>query len=212
MKQYRNLLCLFICFAIYASILVSCGTNNTVDGKIISYETLQAYETPISVYRFQGQVIDNYLMLSAKLISPSCKDINDTIKIKLRFQNLTNEPITITSEFNIISGGLGAGGNITALISDSDENRIYTLADVNLSSDTFYVYPNIFSTIPSKSFTEFIIDYEFPKRVYANLTDEVRSVTSPGNYLIRFVYSDYLRENNNWEGTISSNDITVCIK
>ena len=204
-----------ICLAFTANILLSCSNNHVripEDEGLTTYETLQAYKTPMSVYYYEGQVTNVGLMFSVEVISSECNSVGEPIKIKLFFQNITKEPIKITSEFNIINGGLGAGGNITAIISDNRKNRIYTLADINLSSDTFYTPANEYSTISKNAVEEFTIDYYFPKKIYRNKTDEIRSTPTPGQYLIRFVYSDYQRENNNWEGVVSSNLITVCIK
>ncbi|HNE06550.1 MAG TPA: hypothetical protein PLT08_18620, partial [Anaerolineales bacterium] len=180
--------------------------------RLTTYETLQAYPSPMSVYSFDGQVTDGRLMFSVEVISSECNNAGEPIKINMFFQNLTTGPILITSGFNIINGGLGAGGNLTAIIFDSHKNRIYTLADRNLSSDTFYVPLNEYSTIFQNASKKFATDYYFPKKIYRNKTDEIRSTPTSGQYLIRFVYSDYQRENNNWEGVVSSNLITVCIK
>ena len=217
MKANRKLLAFIIFLAFTANILLSCSNKNDgipEDESLTTYETLQAqgYETLFSVYDYDGQVTDGMLVLATEAVSPKCNNIGEPIKIKLFFQNRTKEPIVLTSEFNIINGGFGTGGNLTAIIFDSHKSRIYTLADINLSSDTFYTRPNVYSTISPNATKEFGIDYYFPKKIYRNKTDEIRSTPMPGQYLIRFVYSDHQRESNNWEGIVSSNLITVCIK
>lgn len=217
MKANRKLLAFIIFLAFTANILLSCSNKNDgipEDESLTTYETLQAqgYETLSSVYNYDGQVTDGVLVLATEVVSPKCNNIGSPIKIRLFFQNRSNDPIVITSEFNVINGGFGAGGNLIAIIFDSKKNRIYTLADINLSSDTFYTRPNVYSTILPNSLEEFTIDYYFPDLIFRNKTDEVRSTPVSGQFLIRFVYSDRQRENSNWEGIVSSNLITVCIQ
>ncbi len=215
MELSRKLSGLLICLTFVTNILFSCDNNHVdvpEDEILMSHETLQAYETPLSVYRYNGQVTNSGLVFSVEAIASKCNNIGEPIELKLIFQNTTKEPIMITSEFNVINGGVGAGGNLTAIISDSRKNQIYTLADKNLSSDTFYFPPNKYSTIHQDAVEEFTIDYYFPNKLYKNKTDETRSVPTSGKYLIRFVYSDYQREKDNWEGIVSSNLITVCIQ
>lgn len=215
MKWNRKQSSILIYLAFAAKILLSCSINYDripEEERLTTYETLQAYKTPLSVYHYDGQVTDGGLAFFVEVISSKCSDVGGPIKIKLFFQNRTKLPITISSEFNVINGGYSGGGDLSTIIFDNNKRQIYTLADINLGSDIFQAPPSKYSTIPQNAVEEFAIDYYFPEEIIRDKIDEIRSTPSPGQYLIRFVYSDHQRESNNWEGIVSSNLITVCIK
>lgn len=197
-------------------IFVSCkkpvNSHFLEEPKVITNETLQAYNTPMSIYEIQEQITDGNLALFAEALVSNCIPFDKNIKVRLVFKNLSSYPITFTSEFYVVNGGVGSGGNLTALIHTVNGDKVLTLADVNLSSDTFNTPTSTNSTIDMNGSQRFVIDYQFPQYVISDRASKTLTKPVSGEYLIRFVYSNIKKGINNWEGIISSNQIKICLE
>jgi hypothetical protein len=179
---------------------------------LVLISTLQSYPTPISVYKYPGQVTDGILLLSVERVADECHNIGDLIELKFLFKNLTEKVIKIPSDFVIAVNRQGAGGNLHPFVTSIAGKDVYGLGDVTMV--------DIFST-PSRNqvaisaYDEIgvVLRYEFPKYIIESQSDESNPpvTPSPGHYFLRFVYSEYKRNTDVWFGVIGSNQVEICI-
>jgi hypothetical protein len=175
--------------------------------------TIQSASTPISVFEYQGQVTDGSISLSIEPANVACVPIDQPIPIKLIFTNLTTEEITIPADFLIAVNRRGDGGNLIPLLRDANGINLLSLADYQLV-DIFSTPSSTVSKISSRKSYETTIDYYFPQELVATKSNEKYQLItpSPGQYFIRFVFSEYRRDDPIWYGTIGSNFTKICIQ
>lgn len=217
--QKINRLLVSIILCAYLLILVSCqrALNNSDDPlsnhqspMIVS--TLQSYTTPISVFEYPDQVTDGKLLLSIELAENTCFQASKPIAIRLIFSNLTNELLTIPSDFSIAVNRRGDGGNLIPFITTVKGVSVLPLADYQLV-DIFSTPSNINSKISANQKTEFEVNFLFPQDLVLSESIETYQLATPtpGQYFIRLVYAEYRRNDDIWHGAIGSNQLEICV-
>jgi hypothetical protein len=178
----------------------------------MSIATLQAYPTPMNVFEYPGQVTDGSLLFSINAVNVECSKIGDSTELVLTFGNLTDKTINLPADFSIAVNRRGDGGNIIPFIANADEVDVFTLGDFQLV-DIFNMPSNIYREIPANQSVDFTIGFRFPKYLVQATSNETIDFATPvpGQYFIRFVYSEYKRDIDAWHGAIGSNRIEICI-
>jgi len=174
--------------------------------------TLQSYTTPLSVFEYLDQVTDGKLLLSIELVNNKCSHTNVPIEVRIIFKNLTDTAITLPADFSIAVNRKGMGGNLIPFITTREGKDVLSLADYQLV-DIFSTPSNIYKKIPAEQEVNFDVKFKFPQTLVASQSAETYELATPnpGQYLIRFVYSEYRRSDDIWYGKIGSNRIEICI-
>ncbi len=210
----------FILLPFFLLLFISCTVAETNQGNLdqtnyppVTIATIQSASTPISVFEYQGQVTDGSISLSIEPANGGCVPVDQPIPIKLIFTNLTTEEIAIPADFSIAVNRRGDGGNLIPLLRDANGLNLLSLADYQLV-DIFSTPSSMVSKIPSQKSYETTIDYYFPQELVASKSNEKYQLTtpSPGQYSIRFIFSEYKRDDATWYGTIGSNFTKICIQ
>jgi hypothetical protein len=130
----------------------------------------------------------------------------------LVFTNSTDKSIKLPNAFFIAANRHGAGGNVIPLITSIHGTDVYSLADTQFV-DIFATPSNSYYELPPKQTVDFAIDYFFPSLLSQIESNTIKGYVTPapGQYHIRFVYSEHKREIDTWHGLIGSNQIEVCV-
>lgn len=172
--------------------------------------TPEADRTYLSMFDYPDQVSDGILLLSVEKFNDGCHKPGYPIAFIFKFKNLTDEPIRVQSEFTISINRDGATGNISPFITSKDGSTVYSMYD-GMIIDAFWGPADIYTVIPAKQEIEEVLVYRFPERIFTDPESFDTELTSPGQYFLRFIYSNNNREADVWNGIISSNRVDVCI-
>lgn len=152
-----------------------------------------------------------------------CYDIEKPIPIQVRFENVTDVPLMIYTEYLIGPSDDHRRGpffNIFPKIWDASGQAIsYDLGAVDFLG--FWAKPNDFVELQPQETFETKINFYFPISIR---TDNRYTIPTRGTYPLRLVYvnsvigpavnppSFYLSDWNAWIGEVESNEIEICIK
>jgi hypothetical protein len=178
----------------------------------MSIATLQSYSTPINVSEYSGQVTDGQLLLSVTTMSDGCSKAGSPIELVLVFKNLTDGIINLPANLSIAANRRGDGGDLIPFMVNADGVDVFTLADFQLV-DIFNTPSNTYREIPANDSIDFTIEFRFPKYLAQAISSETIdfATPAPGQYFMRFVYSEYKRDVNTWDGAVGSNRFEICI-
>lgn len=182
---------------------------------VFSDSTLTNQEILRLSYSYDKQVSDGSLILYAsqigqdchKIYLPSPKNKQPVITVELVFQNISEKPLVIETEFKLTQGRLTDLGFLY-FYGDGERLHISSLTPDEFSIPTTFVY------IPAHESYKHVITLGLPI--------EIRSDNGPwelipaGQYYVKFLYvNDHQKvgqQEDVWTGIISSNPVEFCVK
>jgi hypothetical protein len=157
---------------------------------------------------------DGKLALTVRVKEMKCFSIAEPIPIVLVFENLTDEPLKLESNFIYSSKRMSANGNIFVWLTGPDGTPLLTLGDI-LPEDFLEPtrLPLRYQTLSGHSKLETEIAYQIPEQVLDGYATKSEPFTpTPGQYLLRVIYQSLASEQENeWEGLIASQRIELCV-
>lgn len=164
-----------------------------------------ANETAVSewssiVEKSINQTTDGELVLYAKKVDPACHDktLSQSYNVQFAFLNTSDAPLILPGRFHVTISGM-ITSDINPLYFTQNGERVY-LPSWFITDTAVNPPPPI--SIPPQEVYETILEIPLPK-----------SLT--GNYYVKFVFVSVFetigRFANIWNGSISSNVISLCI-
>jgi hypothetical protein len=141
-----------------------------------------------------------------------CRQRLEPFVIMLSFVNFTNAKIKLADEFILAKNRIGNGGNISVILRTIQGEDLYTIWD-NRIVDYFPPPSKNFVLIPANYSLDIAIEYYFPKEFLKTWpsNEEIIVTPMPDSYMLSFVYSQYQGNTDMWNGTLVSNEITICL-
>ena len=178
----------------------------------LNFATLQAYPTPLTILDVRDQVSDGKLLFSVEEVEPECHKAGAAIRYKMTFKNLSAGVLTLLNYFHIAVNRASAGGNITLLLSTSDNRDVLTTADFGKLDFFSFEQPLFFKLAAGDSY-RIVLEKKFPSEIVLGdaRTKLNTAPPTPGQYFVRFLYVNAEDSDNAWTGVIASNKIGICI-
>lgn len=164
-----------------------------------------------TIFNNPNRVTDGKLKLFIEEPSRKCHSPGDMIPVKISYQNLTDEQLTIV-DFNIVwIHALVAYAQVVPVLTNLKNERI-PYRDDYMSVLVANLTSPLLQQIPPNSSFELLAEYRLPSEmvVYDGNQQLHTSALPAGQYLLKFVYIAGEYEGT-WEGEISSNQIEICV-
>jgi hypothetical protein len=130
----------------------------------LTFATLQAYPTPLTILDVRDQVSDGRLLFSVEEVEPECHKAGAAIRYKMTFKNLSTGVLTLVNYFHIAVNRASAGGNITLLLATQDNRDVLTTADLGKPDFFSFDQPLFFKLAAGDSY-RIILEKKFPSEV-----------------------------------------------
>lgn len=168
--------------------------------------------TSVSIFDSPNQITDGKLKMTIQILDKNCLRPGDVLPVTVRYENLTNQPLTLVDYSALSSVALMGGYAILVPVLSTIDNQRLQLPGGITGGDIYNSDSPQFQEISPRSSFSTLIDYHIPMKVVSHAENVSGSdhKLKPGQYLLKFIYYAF-RGQNAWQGRISSNQIEICV-
>jgi hypothetical protein len=160
------------------------------------------------------QITDGKLKLTIKELNGKCYHAGDLVPLTITYENLTDKPLIVADYSTVDSHVLyRTQGQLFPALTAADGTQIVTPYDL-MRVDAFNLNSPLLHEVPARSVFEVSLEhYYFPTEfVQINAQGQGPNRQIPaGQYRLKFVFIGNSTHEPEWEGTISSNQVEICV-